>query len=178
MSRPLRLCDLDFTDLLTEDDKDDLTPRGLGGVVPPPPPPMGMRPPPPVNGPPPPMNLMAPQPNLLRNSPPKYGNAVNGNGSSMVDGQGTIKKNKKTVSSLFCLFFFKSNSVNHSSMQVKLFWKEVRDDTVPIAVGKTIWDELPDATVDVEKLEHLFESRAKDLISKVSHCQNNTHLNT
>lgn len=50
---------------------------------------------------------------------------------------------------------------------MKLFWKEVRDDTVPIAVGKTIWDELPDATVDVEKLEHLFESRAKDLISKV-----------
>lgn len=44
----------------------------------------------------------------------------------------------------------------------------MRDDTVPVAVGKTIWDELPDATVDVEKLEHLFESRAKDLISKVS----------
>lgn len=96
----MRLCDLDFTDLLTEDDKDDLTPRGLGGVVPPPPPPMGMRPPPPMNGPPPPMNLMAPQPNLLRNSPPKYGNAVNGNGTSTVDGQGTIKKNKKTVSKL------------------------------------------------------------------------------
>lgn len=52
---------------------------------------------------------------------------------------------------------------------MKLFWKEVRDDCMPsTSTTKTIWDELPEATVDVEKLEHLFESRAKDLISKVS----------
>lgn len=43
----------------------------------------------------------------------------------------------------------------------------MREDMIPIAAGKTIWDELPEANVDVEKLEHLFESRAKDLISKV-----------
>lgn len=52
---------------------------------------------------------------------------------------------------------------------MKLFWKEVRDDCMPsLSTSKTIWDEMPEASVDVEKLEHLFESRAKDLISKVS----------
>lgn len=50
---------------------------------------------------------------------------------------------------------------------MKLFWKEVREDMIPVSVGRTVWDELPDAQVDTQKLEHLFESRAKDLISKV-----------
>lgn len=36
-----------------------------------------------------------------------------------------------------------------------------------MTVGKTIWDELPPANVDTQKLEHLFESRAKDLMTKV-----------
>lgn len=52
-------------------------------------------------------------------------------------------------------------------LQVKLFWKEVREDMIPQVVGKTIWDELPNANVDTQKLEHLFESRAKDLMTKV-----------
>ena len=59
---------------------------------------------------------------------------------------------------------------NRSTMafpQVKLFWKEVREDMIPVTVGKTIWDELPSANVDTQKLEHLFESRAKDLMTKV-----------
>lgn len=34
-------------------------------------------------------------------------------------------------------------------------------------IGKTIWDEIPAAVIDTQKLEHLFESRAKDTISKV-----------
>ncbi|KAJ6633689.1 FH1/FH2 domain-containing protein 3 [Pseudolycoriella hygida] len=138
MSRPLRLCDLDFTDLQNEDDSDDLAPRGLGGLAPPPPPPMGMpgivMPPPMINFPPPPVNHMAP----LHNS-------LNQNDQCNVDLNGTIKKSKKTV---------------------KLFWKEVREDMLPFSAGKTIWDELPEANIDVQKLEHLFESRAKDLISK------------
>lgn len=50
---------------------------------------------------------------------------------------------------------------------MKLFWKEIRDDLIPPNVGKTIWDEIPMATIDTQKLEHLFESRAKDTISKV-----------
>lgn len=59
-----------------------------------------------------------------------------------------IKKNKKTV---------------------KLFWKEVRDDVASSAKLKSghIWDELNPVTVDTQKLEHLFESRAKDLLTKV-----------
>lgn len=52
-------------------------------------------------------------------------------------------------------------------LQVKLFWKEVREDMIPSTVERTIWDELPTANVDTTKLEHLFESRAKDLLTKV-----------
>lgn len=89
MSRPLRLCDLDFTDLHIEDDCDDLAPRGIGGG-PPPPPPMGMAgivlPPPMMNFPPPPANHMASMHNSLSQT-----DQCNG------DLNGTIKKNKKTV---------------------------------------------------------------------------------
>lgn len=140
MDRPLILCDLDFTDLQLEDDKDNLAPRGLGGSVPPPPPPIRsgglVAPPPMMNLPPPPANL----------PPPQLMNHMNG---SLNDGDlnGTIKKNKKTV---------------------KLFWKEVREDMIPHGNGKTIWDDLPPATIDCKILEHLFESRAKDLMAKVS----------
>lgn len=52
-------------------------------------------------------------------------------------------------------------------LKVKLFWKEVREDLIPVTIGKTIWDELPNANIDTQKLEHLFESRAKDLMTKV-----------
>lgn len=100
MSRPLRLCDLDFTDLLQEDDKDDLAPRGLGGSVPPPPPPMGRMPPPMsgMPGPPPPAMLMSmmnpPSMPPAFGQPHMNGGQTNGNGN----GCDTIKKNKKTVS--------------------------------------------------------------------------------
>lgn len=53
--------------------------------------------------------------------------------------------------------------------QVKLFWKEVREDLIPASVTKTIWDELPKMVIDTQKIEHLFESRAKDLMGKVIH---------
>lgn len=43
----------------------------------------------------------------------------------------------------------------------------MREDLIPMAVGKTIWDELPAANIDTQKLEHLFESRAKDFMTKV-----------
>lgn len=91
MSRPLRLCDLDFTDLLVEDDVDDLAPRGLPGG-PPPPPPMGLSgivlpPPMMMNFPPPPANHMAPM-----------NNGMSQNDQCNGDVNGTIKKNKKTVS--------------------------------------------------------------------------------
>ncbi|CAD7002601.1 unnamed protein product [Ceratitis capitata] len=157
MIRPLNLCDLDFTDLNSDDEKDVLAPRGLGVGVPPPPPPFGGGIPPPMMPPahivcPPPLNSlgqMAPPPMFSYSG---YGSMTNSANSSMngsmngdVSNTNTIRKNKKTV---------------------KLFWKEVREDLIPVVVGKTIWDELPQSNVDTQKLEHLFESRAKDLMTK------------
>jgi len=62
-----------------------------------------------------------------------------------------------------------STPVKKTKKTVKLFWKEVRDD--PIILAKLqqtgmIWDELKPVSVDTQKLEHLFESRAKDIITK------------
>ncbi|XP_036338222.1 FH1/FH2 domain-containing protein 3 [Rhagoletis pomonella] len=149
MIRPLNLCDLDFTDLNSEDEKDMLAPRGLGCGVPPPPPPFAGGIPPPMM---PPMNSMASMVPPPMFSYSGYGSMTNSANSSMngsmngdVSNTNTIKKNKKTV---------------------KLFWKEVREDMIPVVIGKTIWDELPQANVDIQKLEHLFESRAKDLMTK------------
>lgn len=91
MDRQLKLCDLDFTDLTVDDEKDVLLPRGLGGSIPPPPPPIGI--PPPMNLPPPPSNLIA---------PPSYRNGIlNGVTTTMNGGDVNdhgIKKTKKTVS--------------------------------------------------------------------------------
>ncbi|KAL5291757.1 FHOD1 family protein [Megaselia abdita] len=144
MTRPLNLCDLDFTDLNSDDEKDPSAPRGLGVGIPPPPPPFAapsvngvLKPPPLINMPPPPTNFVPPP--IL---PPHIANGINGTANGNTN---TIKKNKKTV---------------------KLFWKEVREDLIPPTITKTIWDELPEAHVDQLKLEHLFESRAKDLITK------------
>ncbi|XP_055631021.1 serine-rich adhesin for platelets isoform X3 [Toxorhynchites rutilus septentrionalis] len=146
MTRKLNLCDLDFTDLTSDDDKDVLAPRGFGGAVPPPPPPCGMMPPVNVMPPPPNMMMLPPPTNQM---PSPYASGGQPNAAAMTNGDmsgvNTIKKNKKTV---------------------KLFWKEVREDMIPTTLQRTIWDELPEATVDTQKLEHLFESRAKDLMTK------------
>lgn len=50
---------------------------------------------------------------------------------------------------------------------VKLFWREIREDQLSLIKGPTLWDELKPVTVDTLKLEHLFESRSKDLLTKV-----------
>ncbi|XP_046671595.1 uncharacterized protein LOC124361680 isoform X4 [Homalodisca vitripennis] len=124
-SRDLSLCDLDFTDLLSDDEQSVFAPTSCAPGIPPPPPPCGMPPPIPAPAAPPPLNNMVPS----RLSSP-------------------VRKNKKTV---------------------KLFWKEVRDDPVVFARLNTnalIWDEISPVSVDTQKLEHLFESRAKDLITK------------
>lgn len=137
----MRLCDLDFTDLSQDDEKDVLAPRGLGGSVPPPPPPMGGGP---LMGPPAPINFLPPPPTNFAPPPTPFG--MTNNQMKVANGSNTLTKSKKTV---------------------KLFWKEVREDMIPVAIGSTIWDDLPKSDVDTQKLEHLFESRAKDLITKV-----------
>lgn len=107
MTRKLNLCDLDFTDLTSDDDKDVLAPRGFGGAVPPPPPPAGgmMMPPPPnmmmgaggrVNPMAPPMMFANGGGGLLMN-PAAMTNGIAGSVGDL-SGMNTIKKNKKTVS--------------------------------------------------------------------------------
>lgn len=143
MNRPLNLCDLDFTDLASDDDADVLVPAFTPNGIPPPPPPLltdiGPTPPPPplTSG-----RIPPPVPN-----PPIFG--INMQRHRPAETKIPIKKNKKTV---------------------KLFWKEVRDDPIFSTKLKSgfIWDELSPVSVDTQKLEHLFESRAKDLITKVN----------
>lgn len=88
MTRPLTLCDLDFTDLRSDDDKDDLLPRSISSV--PPPPPMCPGIPPPMK----PMNTNLEPPQNFRHmngSKPASPNTATNNNNN------TIKKNKKTV---------------------------------------------------------------------------------
>lgn len=143
MKRPLNLCDMDFTDLGSDDECDILAPTTISNGIPPPPPPLFLEngcapPPPPLTSP----RVPPPVPN-----PPVF-NANLQRTSKATDTKIPIKKNKKTV---------------------KLFWKEVRDDPICNLKLKSgyIWDELSPVCVDTQKLEHLFESRAKDLITKV-----------
>jgi len=61
-------------------------------------------------------------------------------------------------------------SITKSKKTIKLFWKEVKEDKSllsRIMKKKTIWDEIKPIPVDTEKLEHLFESRAKEIVNKV-----------
>lgn len=143
LNRPLNLCDMDFTDLASEDEVDVLAPTAVTNGIPPPPPPLmkenGVAPPPPPLSnriiPPP-----VPTPPMFMANTPKY--------NKPAETKIPIKKNKKTV---------------------KLFWKEVREDPINSIKLKCglIWDELNPVAVDTQKLEHLFESRAKDLLTKV-----------
>ncbi|XP_063244815.1 FH1/FH2 domain-containing protein 3 isoform X2 [Bacillus rossius redtenbacheri] len=162
LKRPLSLCDLDFTDLRSDDEVDILSTTHVTNGIPPPPPPVPMvrggaaPPPPPPSGR---MNSVAPppMPSVVNGSASLYGANLRqhqrtcGNepaGPTKTSPNSNLKKTKKTV---------------------KLFWKEVRDDPIILAKLQNsgmIWDELSPVSVDTQKLEHLFESRAKDLITK------------
>ncbi|XP_039544468.1 FH1/FH2 domain-containing protein 1 isoform X2 [Pimephales promelas] len=157
-SRPLRIKDLDFSDLMEEEDIDVLDidtfdnalPNGvlppsppvpgLGSAPPPPPPPppppgcATLAPPPPPPPPPPPggLSVPPPPPGLLPPSP-----------SQGVDP--AFLKKRKTV---------------------KLFWKELKQPDSPrkCKFGRgTVWASLDKVAVDTAKLEHLFESKGKEL---------------
>ncbi|XP_009328652.1 PREDICTED: FH1/FH2 domain-containing protein 1 [Pygoscelis adeliae] len=154
----LKIKDLDFTDLGEEEDFDilDTAPMANGSflhpgieatsagalMVPPPPPAVpGCPPPPPlppaVPGCPPP----PPPPPAVPSCPPPPGLP----GPSAMDGPSQAKK-KRTV---------------------KLFWKELKqlDGTVgPGRFGQvTLWASLQNVEVNAAKLEHLFESRSKEV---------------
>ncbi|XP_022442712.1 FH1/FH2 domain-containing protein 3 isoform X3 [Delphinapterus leucas] len=148
--RELRIQDMDFTDLGEEDDIDvldvDLGHRESPGLPPPPPPPLlGLPPPPPpplldgVPPPPVPGNLLAP--------PPVFSAPPQGLGWPQVPrGQPAFTKKKKTI---------------------RLFWNEVRPFEWPCKNNgrcrEFLWSKLEPIKVDTSKLEHLFESKSKEL---------------
>ncbi|XP_062442140.1 FH1/FH2 domain-containing protein 1 isoform X2 [Rhea pennata] len=157
----LKIKDLDFTDLGEEEDFDVLDtgsitngsflPHGIeaanAGTLMVPPPPVthtGCPPPPPlppaVPGCPPP----PPPPPAITNCPPPPP-PPGLLGSVMLDGPSQAKK-KRTV---------------------KLFWKELKQLDGTMRPGKfgqgTLWASLQRVEVNAAKLEHLFESRAKEV---------------
>uniref|UniRef100_A0AAR2L2S2 Formin homology 2 domain containing 3a n=2 Tax=Pygocentrus nattereri TaxID=42514 RepID=A0AAR2L2S2_PYGNA len=140
--RELRIGDIDFTDLVDEDDQDVLDSGDLIGnsnLPPPPPPPpcpFYLPPPPPplapgVRPPPPPPCFSAPtppSPQLGRPEPPLF------------------QKKKKTI---------------------RLFWSEVRPAEWQFLGHKrghlSLWSKLEPVKLDTPKLEHLFESKSKEV---------------
>ncbi|KAM5305179.1 FH1/FH2 domain-containing protein 3 isoform 6-T6 [Glossophaga mutica] len=147
--RELRIQDMDFTDLGEEDDIDVLDVdlgHGEAPGPPPPPPPtfLGLPPPPP----PPLLDSVPPPPvpgNLL--APPPVFNAPQGLGWPQVPrGQPAFTKKKKTI---------------------RLFWNEVRPFEWPCKNNRRcrefLWSKLEPIKVDTSRLEHLFESKSKEL---------------
>ncbi|KAM6958894.1 LOW QUALITY PROTEIN: FH1/FH2 domain-containing protein 3-like [Aplochiton taeniatus] len=144
--RELRIGDIDFTDLREVDDQDILDAGLMGGtgdLLPPPPPPpcMPHLPPlPPMLGrcpPPPPMlGMMRPPP------PPSAPFAP----APPPPEPPLFNKKKKTI---------------------RLFWSEVRpsdyQDRDHQRAGESLWSKLEPVKVDTAKLEHLFESKSKEV---------------
>ncbi|XP_059939732.1 FH1/FH2 domain-containing protein 1 isoform X2 [Mesoplodon densirostris] len=131
--------DLDFSDLGEDEDQDVLNTESVeaGKGVPPPPPPLPGGPPPPPPPPPPPIKSPFP--------PPPPAAALT---PSAPDGLALPTKRKT----------------------VKLFWRELKLAGVHGGSGSrfgpcpTLWASLEPVSVDTARLEHLFESRAKDVL--------------
>ncbi|XP_076143091.1 FH1/FH2 domain-containing protein 1 [Alosa pseudoharengus] len=156
-SRALRIKDLDFSDLKEEEDIDvldmDSFDSGLSNGIPPPPPPMpglGAGPPPPPPPPPPPGMGSPPPP-----PPPPPG----GGPPPPPPPPGMPPPPPAPLHASDPVFAKKRKTV-------KLFWKELKQPDSP-RKGRfghgTVWASLDKVTVDTAKLEHLFESKAKEL---------------
>lgn len=152
LCRPLRIKNMDFSDLKPDEDVDIFAapPMPAGAPPPPPPPPGGIPPPPPPGGmpppPPPPPGMPPPPP------PPMMGGGMPppppppGMGMPPPQAPSPIKKNKKTL---------------------KLHWKPLQNSMPhPVMKGETIWNKLAPIKIDTQKLEHLFESRTSELKQK------------
>jgi len=158
-TRPLLICDIDFTDLHDEDEDENQKaassdgsapappppPPGMGPAPPPPPPPgMGPVPPPLPPGapmPPPPPGAPMPPPPPGAPAPPAMPMPPKNPELNPIT---NFRKTKKTI---------------------KLFWRELRD-TSHILKDKTVWDEMSPVSVDHKVLEYLFESRGREAIAK------------
>lgn len=149
-TRVPKLCigDLDFSDLGEDEDQDMLNMEAVEAVeavkgVPPPPPLLSGGPPPPPPPPPPPIKgPFSPPPPPAAPLPP-----------SALDGLALPTKRKT----------------------VKLFWRELKlagghaGSRSHFGPCSTLWACLEPVSVDTVRLEHLFESRAKDILpSKVN----------
>ncbi|XP_051949415.1 FH1/FH2 domain-containing protein 3 isoform X4 [Xyrauchen texanus] len=151
--RELRIGDINFTDLGDEDDQDILDSGSLlssGDLphAPPPPPPcpFNLPPPPSMFGcpPPPPMfNIRMPPPPPCFSTPavPAPGMPQLGGGEPPL-----FQKRKKTI---------------------RLFWSEVRPADWIYRNHKrsqeSLWSKLEPVKLDTAKLEHLFESKSKEM---------------
>ncbi|XP_064203978.1 FH1/FH2 domain-containing protein 3 isoform X5 [Anguilla rostrata] len=150
--RELRIKDMDFTDLVDEDDLDILdigSVMGSGELIPPPPPPpciSALPPPPPLFGcpPPPPIPGMPPPPPFIAPAPPMQpplGSPQLSRGEPPL-----FQKKKKTI---------------------RLFWNEVRPVDWQYRNHKhcqeSLWSKLEPIKLDTSKLEHLFETKSKEL---------------
>ncbi|XP_068188768.1 FH1/FH2 domain-containing protein 3 isoform X2 [Antennarius striatus] len=145
--RELRIRDINFTDLTEEDDKDILDAvlmGGCGDLPPPPPPPFFIPrfpPPPPMLGscpPPPPLiGIMRPPP------PPCFSAPI-------------------PVPPPPELLLF-----NKKKKTIRLFWSEVRPTESQYRdyklSGESFWSKLEPVKLDTAKLEHLFESKSKEI---------------
>ena len=159
LKRSLKIKDMDFTDLENDEDQDVFAPPSMNfdmlGGMPPPPPPPGMGPPPPPGmGPPPPPGMGPPAPpppgmGLPPPPPPMMGGSAPPPPSNLPPPPGAnLPKKKKTV---------------------KLHWRALQnvDQPHPSTKGETVWKQLVPVTLDVEKLEHLFETRTSETKQKV-----------
>uniref|UniRef100_H2UKN3 Formin homology 2 domain containing 3 n=1 Tax=Takifugu rubripes TaxID=31033 RepID=H2UKN3_TAKRU len=145
--RELRIGDINFTDLTDEDDKDTLDAvlmGGCGDLPPPPPPPICIPrfpPPPPMLGscpPPPPLiGIMRPPPPPMLNAP--------------------IPVPPPPEPPLF----------NKKKKTIRLFWSEVHPTESLYRdykrSGDLFWSKLEPVKLDTAKLEHLFESKSKEI---------------
>ncbi|TKS65570.1 FH1/FH2 domain-containing protein 3 [Collichthys lucidus] len=142
--RELRIGDINFTDLTEDDDKnilDAVLMGGCGDLPPPPPPPPFIHrfpPPPPMLGscPPPPPLI-----GFMRPPPPPASIPVPPPPEPPL-----FNKKKKTI---------------------RLFWSEVRPTDSQYKdykrSGDSLWSKLEPVKLDTAKLEHLFESKSKEI---------------
>ncbi|XP_064598938.1 uncharacterized protein LOC135465600 isoform X3 [Liolophura sinensis] len=152
LKRPLKIKNMDFSDLREEEAVDVFAPQPpaqmLGGV-PPPPPMMGGIPPPP---PPPMMGGAPPPPPPPPGAPPPPPSFPGRSAAPVEKGPpppgANLKKNKKTL---------------------KLHWRELQNNVPhPATQGDTIWKEVVKVPIklDVDRLEHLFESKTNEMKAK------------
>ncbi|XP_051727496.1 FH1/FH2 domain-containing protein 3 isoform X8 [Ctenopharyngodon idella] len=147
--RDLRIGDIDFTDLGDEDDQDVLDSGSLlssGDLLAPPPPP-----PCPFNLPaPPPMFACPPPPPVfsirMPPPPPCFSNQAPPPPQQQAEQPPLFQKKKKTI---------------------RLFWSEVRPADWIFRNHKrsqeSLWSRLEPVKLDTSKLEHLFESKSKEM---------------